>query len=190
MNKKHEQITKISYHINEILKTLGLDTSKGALKDTPDRVAKMYVNEVFSGLDTKCRPLIKLFDLDTSQRLPPLVLIDKIKLRSCCEHHLLPFSGFASVAYIPTEGIIGLSKVNRLVDYCSRKPQVQERLTLEIAEVIEEATRSPHIAVKLDCIHYCVCMRGVQDFESHTITEHYSGNFLTESHLRSVFSKN
>lgn len=183
MNKQ-QKCDQIAHHVGEILRILGLDPSKGDLQNTPKRVAKMYVNELFYGLDPSLKPSFKLFQFNDEVQEGPVVCINRIQVKSCCEHHLMPFFGYASVCYIPVKGVLGLSKINRIVDFCARKPHVQERLTLEISKSIQEASQSPHVAVRLDCLHFCVCLRGVQDSESRTVTQHLHGDFLTRSDLR------
>src|SRR4051812_10672634 len=132
-----EKIEKIGYHFKHIMETLGLDLNDDSLKDTPRRVAKMYVKEIFSGLDVANKPEISLFENNYGYNE---MLIEKnITLYSYCEHHFVPIIGKAHVAYIPTGKVIGLSKINRLVQYYSKRPQVQERLTIQIAEALKEA---------------------------------------------------
>ncbi len=173
-----EKIKKISYHFKEIMHTLGLDLTDDSLRGTPRRVAKMYVQEVFSGLNPVNKPKATLFDNHYSYSE---MLIEKnISLHSYCEHHFVPIIGKAHVAYISKGKVIGLSKINRLVQYYASRPQVQERLTIQIADGLKEALHTKDVAVLIDAFHLCVASRGIKDSVSSTITASYSGKFLQE----------
>ncbi|MBM3447048.1 MAG: GTP cyclohydrolase I FolE [Bacteroidetes bacterium] len=176
----------ISKHFREIMHIMGLDLTDDSLRGTPDRVAKMYVKEIFSGLNPANKPKIALFEnkYDYNQ-----MLVEKdIVVHSNCEHHFVPIVGKVHVAYFSSGKVIGLSKINRLVHYFARRPQVQERLTKQIAEGLQEALQTKDVAVIVDAAHLCVSMRGVQDHGGSTITASYSGVFEQES-VRSEFLK-
>jgi GTP cyclohydrolase IA len=179
-----DKINKIESHFREIMETLGLDLNDDSLKDTPHRVAKMYVTEIFEGLNPEFFPKISLFENRYGYNE---MLIEKdIQVYSHCEHHFIPFIGKAHVAYIPAEKVIGLSKINRIVKYFSRRPQVQERLTMEIAEALKEVLQTEDIAVAIEARHLCVAARGVEDTHSITATNHLSGRFKETEH-RQIF---
>lgn len=174
-----EKIEKIQVHFREIMHTLGLDLTDDSLSGTPKRVAKMFVKEIFKGLDPKNKPAIKLFDNKYQYRQ---MLVEKnILLQSTCEHHFLPIYGFAHVAYFSSGKVIGLSKLNRIVQHYAKRPQVQERLTIQIANELKEALDTEDVAVYIDAKHMCVSTRGVQDVGSSTVTSEYSGKFLNEN---------
>ncbi|HNR48322.1 MAG TPA: GTP cyclohydrolase I FolE [Bacteroidia bacterium] len=170
-----EKIRKIKYHFSEIMDTLGLDLTDDSLKGTPERVAKMYVKEIFSGLNPENKPQISLFENKYSYKR---MLVEKdITLYSSCEHHFVPIIGKVHVAYFPGKNVIGLSKINRLVQYHARRPQVQERLTIQIAEAMKEVLGHDDVAVYVDADHLCVASRGIKDTNSRTLTSSYSGLF-------------
>ena len=158
----------IEYHVNEILKLLQLDLSDDSLKDTPKRIAKMYVEEIFSGLDYNNFPKITL--IDNKMNCDEMVRVNKISLTSTCEHHFVVIDGYATVAYIPRKKIIGLSKINRVVSFFSQRPQVQERMTQQILVALQTLLESDDVAVKIDATHYCVKSRGLLDSTSSTTT--------------------
>lgn len=170
-----EKIRLISEHMREILEILGLDLKDDSLAGTPDRVAKMYVEEIFSGLNPNARPKVSLFENTYQYR--DMVVEKNITVYSHCEHHFQPFFGHAHVAYIPDQKVIGLSKLNRIVQYYSRRPQVQERLTLQISEDLRETLGTDDVAVIIEAKHLCVAARGVEDPHSETFSSHYSGSF-------------
>ena len=178
------KIKLISNHFREIMKIIGLDVQDDSLNDTPNRVAKMYVKEIFSGLNAANHPKITLFE--NKYKYNKLVIEKNITLHSYCEHHFLPIVGKAHVAYISSGKIIGLSKLNRIVQFNAKKPQVQERLTEEIAASLKQILKSQDVAVMIDATHYCVAMRGVNDTNSSTITSHFGGRFQNED-LKSEF---
>jgi GTP cyclohydrolase I len=149
-----------------------------SLKDTPARVAKMYVKEVFSGLNPENEPAITLFD--NNYQYNKMLIEKEITLYSYCEHHFVPIVGKAHVAYISKGKVIGLSKINRLVQFYASRPQVQERLTNQIAAGLKKAIGTEDVAVVVDAVHFCVASRGVKDTGSSTVTAYYSGKFLNE----------
>lgn len=170
-----EKIAKIENHFGEIMQILGLDLTDESLSGTPRRVAKMYVKEIFQGLNPKNRPDAKKFG--NKYEYGDLVVVKNINVTSFCEHHFLPFLGKAHVAYKSSGSVIGLSKINRLVDYYSRRPQVQERLTLQIADELENSLETGDVAVFIESKHLCVSTRGIQDRASSTVTTEYRGAF-------------
>lgn len=157
------------------METLGLDLTDDSLKGTPYRVAKMYVKEIFNGLDPKNRPDVRTFS--NGYDYTDMVIEKNIRVTSFCEHHFLPFIGKAHVAYISKGKVIGLSKINRIVDYYSRRPQVQERLTLQIADALSQAMETEDVAVFIDSKHLCVSTRGIKDPYSSTVTSEFRGKF-------------
>lgn len=173
-----EKIRIISSHFREIMNTLGLDLNDDSLKGTPRRVAKMFVKEIFSGLNPKNKPAIALFE--NKYRYDQMLVEKNITLYSNCEHHFVPIVGKAHIAYISSGKVIGLSKLNRLVQYFSQRPQVQERLTMQIANELKTILGTESVAVVIDAVHLCVSSRGVQDTNSSTVTAHYSGKFKQE----------
>ncbi len=174
-----QKILEIENHFRSIMDILGLDLSDDSLMGTPHRVAKMYVKEIFSGLNPANKPQIKLFD--NKYKYDEMLLEKDISLYSNCEHHFVPIIGKAHVAYISTGKVIGLSKLNRIVDYYAKRPQVQERLTIQIAEEIKAAVKSDDVAVMIEATHLCVSSRGVKDTSSSTVTASYSGKFKNDS---------
>lgn len=179
-----EKILKIAGHIKEILHTLGLNLNDESIRDTPLRVAKMYVNETFRGLDPANKPGATLFS--NNYQYSQMLVEKNITFYSTCEHHLVPIFGKAHIAYYSSGNVIGLSKINRIVDYYARRPQVQERLTIQIAEALKEILQTEDVAVVIDSTHLCVASRGIQDVSSTTITADYSGKFLNKD-IRSEF---
>jgi GTP cyclohydrolase I len=175
---EEQKIKLISDHFREIMKIIGLDIEDDSLINTPRRVAKMYIKEIFSGLNPANKPRLTLFD--NKYKYNKMVLEKDITLYSFCEHHFLPITGKAHVAYISSGKIIGLSKLNRLVQYYSSKPQVQEKLTEEIATAIKQALHTEDVAVMIDAVHFCVASRGIKDTNSRTVTSHFSGKFKNE----------
>ena len=171
-----EKIKRISGYFREIMTTLGLDLSDDSLNGTPGRVAKMYVKEIFSGLNPKNKPDIALFD--NKYRYSQMLVEKNITLYSNCEHHFVPIIGKAHIAYISSGKVIGLSKLNRIVQYYAQRPQVQERLTLQIANELKAVLNTEDVAVVIDAVHLCVSSRGIKDVSSSTITAEYSGMFL------------
>jgi GTP cyclohydrolase IA len=170
-----EKISRIAFHFKEIMETLGLDLTDDSLGGTPKRVAKMYVQEIFKGLDPKNLPAIALFE--NKYRYNEMLVEKNITFYSNCEHHFVPISGRAHVAYISNGKIIGLSKLNRIVQYFAKRPQVQERLTIQIANHLKEMLGTEDVAVLIDAVHMCVTSRGVEDQNSSTVTSFYGGAF-------------
>ncbi len=170
------KIELIEKHFKEIMLILGLDLNDDSLSGTPHRVAKMYVTEMFKGLDPKNMPAAKLFE--NRYQYKNMLLEKNISFHSVCEHHFVPIIGKAHVAYIPNGKVVGLSKLNRIVRYFAQRPQVQERMTVQIANMLKEALNTDDVAVIIEADHMCVAMRGVQDVTSSTVTSDYSGKFL------------
>ena len=170
-----ERIAIIENHFAEIMTTLGLDLKDDSLTDTPKRVAKMYVSEIFYGLDydtfPKCTAILNKFEADE------MIVERNVNVMSNCEHHFVTIDGLATVAYIPEKTVIGLSKLNRLVEYFSKRPQVQERLTAQIHAALCFILETEHVAVMIDAKHYCVASRGIEDTGSFTTTSKLSGAF-------------
>lgn len=174
-----EKMQKIEHHFAQIMNTLGLDLDDDSLCGTPKRVAKMFVKEMFSGLNPDNKPEISLFENKYGYKK---MLVEKdITLYSNCEHHFVPIIGKVHVAYIPDKQVIGLSKINRLVQYYAKRPQVQERLTIQISEALKEALQHNNVAVVIEADHLCVASRGIKDINSTTLTAHYSGQFEDEA---------
>lgn len=170
-----EKIEQIAGKFADIMLLLGLDLNDDSLKGTPQRVAKMYVKEVFQGLNPANKPRPKLFD--NKFRYGQMLVEKDITLHSYCEHHFVPITGVCHVGYISSGKVIGLSKINRLVRYFAKRPQVQERLTEQIAAELKVVLQTEHVAVVIDADHMCVSTRGVEDCGSSTVTSHYSGRF-------------
>ena len=174
-----QKIEKIERHFREIMTILGLDLTDDSLNGTPHRVAKMYVKEVFSGLNPKNRPTARLFD--NKYNYDQMLVEKDITFYSHCEHHFVPIYGKAHVAYFSSGKVIGLSKINRIVQYYSKRPQVQERLTVQIGEEMKRVLNTENIAVVVDANHMCVASRGVSDTNSKTGTAFFSGKFKDEN---------
>ncbi|BDD10666.1 GTP cyclohydrolase 1 [Fulvitalea axinellae] len=170
-----EKVEKISEHFQEIMTILGLDLTDDSLKGTPHRVAKMYVKEIFSGLNPKNKPKVTLFD--NKYKYGEMLVEKDIAFHSNCEHHFVPIYGKVHVAYIPNNKVIGLSKINRLVQYYAKRPQVQERMTVQIANELMASLETGSVAVVVEADHMCVSSRGVNDTHSSTVTAHYTGSF-------------
>lgn len=182
-----QKIAQIEHHMTEVLNILGLDLRDDSLEETPKRIAKMFVKELFWGLDPdhfpKCTAIENKMDYRNS-----FVLEKGVTVHSSCEHHLVTIDGFATVAYIPHQKVLGLSKLNRIVQYFSKRPQVQERLTEQIAETISFVSETPDVAVYIDAVHYCVKSRGIQDVSSSTVTLATRGKFSEpDSEVRREF---
>ncbi len=170
---------KIQEHVRGILETLGMDLSDDSLSGTPKRVAEMFVDEIFGGLHPDRKPELSTFE--NSYRYGEMLVEKNIVLYSTCEHHLLPIVGRAHVAYLSQDRVIGLSKMNRIVDYYAKRPQVQERLTRQIVFALQEALGTPDVACVIDAKHLCVNSRGIRDIDSSTVTAEYGGRFQEES---------
>ncbi|MGB6048801.1 MAG: GTP cyclohydrolase I FolE [Flavobacteriales bacterium] len=175
MLSDEEKIASIKEHFGAIMETLGLDLTDDNLRDTPQRVAKMFVREVFSGLDERNSPRITTFE--NNYGYSEMLVEKDITLHSFCEHHFLPIIGKVHVAYFPGKKVVGLSKLNRLVGYYAKRPQVQERLTMQIANGLKEALGTEDVAVYIEADHLCVAARGVEDTKSSTVTSFYGGRF-------------
>jgi GTP cyclohydrolase IA len=185
------KIELIEKNFREIMHILGLDLNDESLKDTPHRVAKMYVKEIFNGLNPENKPRPTLFE--NKFKFNEMLVEKNITIYSYCEHHFVPIIGKAHIAYFPKNHIIGLSKLNRISQYYAKRPQVQERLTIQIAKELKEILGTDDVAVVIDAEHLCVASRGVNDVNSSTITSSYNGRFLNElirkeflSHIRTV----
>lgn len=173
------KIDLIEEHFREIMTILGLDLADDSLKGTPRRVAKMYVNETFKGLNPANKPSTTLFD--NKYQYNQMLVERDITVQSYCEHHFVPIIGRAHVAYISSGKVIGLSKLNRIVQHFAKRPQVQERLTMQIADELKKALQTDDVAVIIDAAHLCVSTRGVNDTASSTLTAAYSGKFDNEA---------
>lgn len=174
------KINLIEKHFQEIMNIMGLDLKDDSLKGTPKRVAKMYINEIFSGLNPANAPKIALFD--NKYNYNEMLVEKNISFYSNCEHHFVPIVGKAHVAYIAGDKVIGLSKINRIVQYFAKRPQVQERLTVQIANYLKEVMQIEDVAVMIDAVHLCVSSRGVEDTSSSTVTSSFSGKFNTDQY--------
>ena len=177
-----EKIARIEKSVADILTTLGMDMTDDSIKGTPHRVAKMYVKEIFDGLHPQTKP--KLSTFDNNYKYGEMLVEKNITLYSTCEHHLLPIVGKAHVAYISNGKVIGLSKMNRIVDYFAKRPQVQERLNMQIVQALQEALGTEDVACVIDAKHLCVNSRGIRDIASSTVTAEYGGKFKEESYKR------
>ena len=174
-----EKMKKIEANFREIMETLGLDLRDDSLKGTPERVAKMYVKEIFSGLDPANKPKIALFE--NRYQYNQMLVEKDITFYSNCEHHFVPIFGKAHLAYISNGKVIGLSKLNRIVQYFAKRPQVQERFTMQIAKELQSVLKTEDVAVIIDAKHLCVSSRGIQDSNAATVTSFYGGKFQEEA---------
>ncbi|SIT14524.1 MULTISPECIES: GTP cyclohydrolase I FolE [Belliella] len=181
------KIELIEKHFKEIMLIMGLDLTDDSLKGTPKRVAKMYVKEIFSGLNPKNKPAAKLFE--NKYKYNEMLVEKDITFFSNCEHHFVPIYGKAHVAYISNGNVIGLSKINRIVQYFAKRPQVQERLTMQIGNELKEILGTDDVAVVIDANHMCVSSRGINDVNSSTVTSYYSGKFERDEQSRNEFMK-
>jgi GTP cyclohydrolase I len=182
---RKDKIDKIESHFTEIMRVMGLDLSDDSLVDTPKRVAKMYVNEIFWGLDYEAFP--KCTTVDNKMKYDEMVIERNVNVQSNCEHHFVVIDGVATVGYIPKQKVLGLSKINRIVEYFSKRPQIQERLTEQIYHALQFILDTDNIAVVIDAQHYCVKSRGVEDVGSSTVTSKLGGCFKTETSVRAEF---
>ncbi len=176
---------KLESHFTEVMGILGLDLTDDSMVETPRRIAKMYVDEIFSGLDYATFPKITV--IDNKMKLDEMVKVSDITLTSTCEHHFVTIDGKATVAYTPKNKIIGLSKINRIVRFFAQRPQVQERLTQQILCALQALLETDNVAVSIDAVHYCVKARGVQDESSRTRTTSLGGNFKSKAVTRQEF---
>jgi GTP cyclohydrolase I len=174
-----QKIESIKKDVESILNTLGMDLTDDSLKGTPNRVAKMFVKEIFGGLNPSKKPGSSTFD--NQYKYGEMLVEKNITLYSTCEHHLLPIIGRAHVAYVSTGKVIGLSKMNRIVDYYAKRPQVQERLTMQIVQELQRVLNTQDVACVIDAKHLCVNSRGIRDIESSTVTAEYGGIFKDEN---------
>mgnify|MGYP000155878084 CR=1 FL=1 len=180
-----EKIERIQESVTDILTTLGMDLNDDSLGGTPKRVAKAFVKELFGGLNPKNRPELSTFK--NTYKYGEMLVEKNIVVYSTCEHHLMPIVGRAHIAYLSKDRVIGLSKMNRIVDFYAKRPQVQERLTRQIAESLTKALGTDDVAVMIDAKHLCVNARGIRDVHSSTVTAEYGGRFLAEEGLRTEF---
>lgn len=182
-----EKIERIAGSFKEIMETLGLDLADESLAKTPYRVAKMYVQEAFSGLDEEKFPNVSFFENHLHHDSQTHMVFLKVSFTSFCEHHFVPMSGFAYVAYLPRKKIIGISKIPRIVRYFARRPQLQERLAAQIADSFSILLESDDVAVSITARHHCVMARGIQDEKSHTITNVLRGQFSADHEIKREF---
>lgn len=182
---REQKYQRIKAAMTEVVETLGLDLRDDSLIETPHRIAKMYVDELFSGLDYSQFP--KITAIENKMGAQEMVKVKDISVVSTCEHHFVTIDGFARVAYIPNEKIIGLSKLNRLVMFFARRPQVQERLTQQVLVALQTLAETDDVAVELHAKHYCVKARGVMDASSETETSAFGGVFKTDPTYRQAF---
>ncbi|MES2768874.1 MAG: GTP cyclohydrolase I FolE [Bdellovibrionota bacterium] len=180
-----DKIEKITGHFQAIMETLGMDLSNDSLQKSPHRVAKMYVNEIFAGLKEENFPRISV--IENEMQYDQMIVIKDVNVVSFCEHHFVTIQGKANIAYIPNKRVIGLSKINRVAKYFSQRPQVQERLTKQIADCLSYVLDTPNVAVMIDAKHYCVISRGVEDVNSTTLTCDLRGEFREDEKTRQEF---
>ena len=170
-----EKIELIQDDVRHIMETLGLDLNDDSLNGTPKRVAKMFVNEIFGGLNPKLKPSASVFD--NKYKYGEMLVEKNITVYSTCEHHLLPIVGKAHIAYVSNGTVVGLSKMNRIVDYFAKRPQVQERLTIQVVKELQNVLNTEDVACVIDAKHLCVNSRGIRDIESSTVTSEFGGKF-------------
>lgn len=182
-----EKIEIIADRFRDILDVLGMDLTDDSIAKTPYRVAKMYVEEIFSGLNLDNFPEVSFFKDEFHHEHKANMVLMKVSFTSFCEHHFVPMNGVAYVAYLPDKELIGLSKIPRIVRYFARRPQVQERLTAQIADCMALLLESNNVAVSISAYHYCVIARGIEDEASHTVTNVLRGQFNTNENLRKEF---
>lgn len=182
---RKEKIQKIEDNFDEIVATLGLDSKDDSIKDTPKRVAKMYVNEIFWGLDYASFPKITV--VENKMQYNEMIVEKGISVQSFCEHHFVNIDGLATVAYIPNNKVLGISKMNRIVEYFSRRPQIQERLTEQIYHALSYILDTENVALTIDAKHFCVKSRGVEDTECSTVTSRLGGSFKAQPEVRAEF---
>lgn len=184
---RKDKIALIELKFRDIMEALGLDLSDDSLEETPIRVAKMLVTETMWGLDPNNFP--KCTAVDNKMKYDEMVIERNVNVQSNCEHHFLPISGFATVAYIPNKKVLGLSKINRVVEYFSKRPQIQERLVEQIFHALTFILETENVAVLIDAKHHCVMSRGVEDTSSSTVTSKLGGTFKTDPSVRAEFMK-
>jgi GTP cyclohydrolase I len=181
----NDKIDKITTHFKSIMEILGMDLTNDSLVKSPHRVAKMYVNEIFAGLKTENFPRISV--IENEMQYDQMIVVKDVSVISFCEHHFVTIEGKANIAYIPNKRVIGLSKINRIVRYFSQRPQVQERLTKQIADCLSYVLDTQDVAVMIDAKHYCVISRGVEDVNSSTLTSDLRGEFKIDGKTRQEF---
>ena len=182
---RKDKINEIERSFSHIMQVLGLDLNDDSLNETPKRVAKMYVNEIFWGLDYEAFP--KCTTVDNKMHYNEMVVERNVSVQSNCEHHFVVIDGLATVAYVPKQRVLGLSKINRIVEYFSKRPQIQERLTEQIFHTLQFILDTEDVAVMIDAQHYCVKSRGVEDTGSSTVTSRLGGGFKTDPAARAEF---
>lgn len=182
---EEQKIERIASHFAAIMETLGLDLKNDSLQDTPRRVAKMYVKEIFAGLNPKNFP--RMTSIENTLGYNEMITIKDVSVISVCEHHFVTIDGRATISYIPKNKVIGLSKINRIAKFFSRRPQVQERLTKQIADCLVTVLETEDVAVQIAAKHYCVIQRGIEDVGSETVTTDLRGSFREDSKTRSEF---
>ncbi len=182
---REERKQLIEGHMAEVMRLLNLDLTDDSLADTPRRIAKMYVDEIFSGLDYTNFPKITL--IENKMNVDEMVTVRNITMTSTCEHHFVTIDGKATVAYIPKDKVIGLSKINRIVQFFAQRPQVQERLTQQILTALQTLLGTNNVAVTIDAVHYCVKARGIRDATSTTTTTSLGGLFKSSQNTRQEF---
>jgi GTP cyclohydrolase IA len=183
--ERKDKIEAIEHHFTAIMEKLGLDLTDDSLAETPKRVAKMYVNEIFYGLDWEAFP--KCTTVENKMHYNEMVCERNINVQSNCEHHFVIIDGLATVAYVPNKKVLGLSKINRIVEYFSKRPQIQERLTEQIYHALQFILETDDIAVMIDAQHFCVKSRGVEDVGSSTVTSRLGGGFKSDPAARAEF---
>ncbi len=182
---REDKYTQIKKAMTTVVETLGLDLTDDSLTETPHRIAKMYVDEIFSGLDYSHFP--KITQIENKMQVDEMVKVSNIAVLSTCEHHFVTIDGTATVAYLPKNKVIGLSKLNRIVQFFSRRPQVQERLTQQILVALQTLLETDDVAVSINAVHYCVKSRGIMDANSSTTTTALGGGFKKNATTRAEF---
>lgn len=185
---RDEKYTKVRQLMSEVVSTLGLDLNDDSLNETPHRIAKMYVDEIFAGLNYANFPKMSL--IDNKMQVSEMIKVKDISFTSTCEHHFVTIDGYATVAYIPSGRIIGLSKINRIVRFFAQRPQVQERLTQQVLVALQTLLETDNVAVTMEAVHYCVKSRGVMDVNSKTQTTALGGIFKDDGRTRAEFLAN
>lgn len=185
LKNKDDRREQIQQHMRSVLELLGLDLRDDSLEETPHRLAKMYVDEIFSGLDYATFP--KITKIQNRMKVSEMVLVDDITLTSTCEHHFVTIDGKVTVAYYPKDWVIGLSKINRVVQFFAQRPQVQERFTEQILTAFQTILETEDVAIYVKATHFCVKCRGVKDTNSQTITSAFGGVFLQDRETRKEF---
>jgi GTP cyclohydrolase IA len=182
---EEQKMKVVAEKFGEIMKTLGMDLTNDSLRESPRRIAKMFVKEIFSGLNIENFPKVTVIEND--MEYDQMIVVRDVSIMSTCEHHFVTIDGLATIAYIPNRKVIGLSKINRIADFFARRPQVQERLTKQIADCLVYVLETEHVAVHINAKHYCVISRGVQDRHSTTITSDLRGDFKRRVDTRNEF---